>query len=49
MALAPAFPVGMLAARRMLANGRPIIGLFWSAVLFSIYFWASALFIVWRT
>ncbi len=45
----PAFPVAIVAARRMVGRGRPASDLGWAMASFSVYFWASALFTIWKT
>jgi len=45
----PAVPVAWLGARRMIARSRPLDDLLWTTVSFSVYFWASGLFTVWKT
>jgi hypothetical protein len=43
-----ASPVAVLAARRISARSRAPGDLLWSASSFSVYFWLSALFTLWR-
>jgi len=47
--LLPAFPVAAWVAWRIVSKRRLLPELLWSAASFSVYFWASALFTVWRT
>jgi outer membrane protein assembly factor BamB len=45
----PAFPVALFVAGRLVASQRRVRGWCLTAGAFSVYFWASALFTVWRT
>jgi len=47
--LLPAFPVAAWAAGRIVSRDRFLAEIGWTAVSFSVYFWASALFTVWKT
>ena len=47
--LLPAFPVTAVAAWRMVRRPHPARDLAWTAVAFTAYFWASAVFTVWKT
>lgn len=45
----PALPVAWLAARHMARGNRLIGDLAWTLAAFSVYFWASGIFTVWKT
>jgi hypothetical protein len=45
----PGFPLAALAARKLSTRQGVLRDLSWAALSFSLYFWASALFTVWRT
>ena len=45
----PAFPVAALAARRLAARAGALSAGWWVFLSFSLYYWASAVFTVWRT
>ena len=45
----PALPIAWLAARHMTTRNRLLGDLVWTIAGFSVYFWASGLFTVWKT
>ena len=47
--LLPALPIAWLAARHMTARNRLLGDLLWTIASFSVYFWSSGLFTVWKT
>jgi len=47
--LLPAFPVAAWVAGRIISRKRLLPEMAWTALSFSVYFWASALFTVWKT
>ena len=48
MGFLPAWPVAIPAARRPLREGRLLWDLIWAVLAFSVYFWASGGFALWR-
>ena len=44
----PAFPIAMLAAGKTREKTKPLAEILWAAATFSVYFWASAVFILWK-
>jgi len=45
----PAFPVAVVAARRVVGRDRPVADLLWAAASFTVYFWTSGQFTMWKT
>lgn len=49
MGFLPTWPLAIPAARRMLAQRHPACDYLWTLSAFSLYYWASAAMLLWRT